>query len=51
MGPLGTIFSDISNPYISIQENALANVVCEMASTFSWPQCVNILVKVRVRTG
>ena len=29
------------NSYIFIQENALENVVCEMASILSRPQCVN----------
>ena len=29
------------NSYIFIQENALGNVVCEMAAILSWPQCVN----------
>ena len=27
------------NSYIFIQENALENVVCEMTSILSWPQC------------
>ena len=40
IGPLGTNFSEIS---IEIQENALENVVCEMASILSRPQCVNAL--------
>ena len=41
--PLGTNFSEINfnwNSNIFIQENALENVVCEMASIFSRPQCV-----------
>ena len=29
------------NSNIFIQENALENVVCEMAPILSWPQCVN----------
>ena len=39
IGPLGTNFSD-RNSNIFIQENALDNVVCEMASILSRPQCV-----------
>ena len=35
------------NSNIFIQENALENVVCEMASILSGPQCVNILTKLR----
>ena len=30
------------NSYIFIQENALENVVCEVASILSRPQCVNV---------
>ena len=37
IGPLGTNISENSN--IFIQENAFANVVCEMAAI--WLQCVN----------
>ena len=42
--PLGTNFSEfrIQNSSIFIQENAFENVVCEMASILSRPQCVNI---------
>ena len=29
------------NWYIFIQENAFENVVCKMAATLFWPQCVN----------
>ena len=42
--PLGTNFSEILigiQIMIFIQENALENVVCEMASIFSRPQYVN----------
>ena len=31
--------------YIFIQENALVNVVCEMASILSRPQCVNMVAE------
>ena len=44
MGPLWTKFSEISvirNSNIFIQQNALENVVCEIASILSRPQCVN----------
>ena len=44
IGPLGTNFSEMlfsQNSNIFIQENALQNVVCEMASILSRPQCVN----------
>ena len=44
IGPLGTklneILIQIRNSYIFIQENALENVVCEVASILSRPQCV-----------
>ena len=39
IGPLSTNFSDILIG-IHIQENTLENVVCEMASILSQPQCV-----------
>ena len=39
IGPLGTNFSDIF-----IVENVLENVVCEMESILSRPQCVKSLV-------
>ena len=39
IGPLGTNFNRNSN--IFIQENAFENVVCEMASILSRPQCVD----------
>ena len=32
------------NLYISIQENAFENVICQMAAIFSRTQCVNILI-------
>ena len=38
-----TSLSINQNPYIFIQENALENVVCEIAAIFSRPQCVNTL--------
>ena len=38
----------IQNSNIFIQENALENDVCEMASILSWPQCVNIFIQSRV---
>ena len=43
IGPLGTIFNEISNwiPYIFIQENAFGNVVWKMVAILSRPQCVN----------
>ena len=43
IGPLGTNSSQNFNrsSNIFIQENALENVVCEMASILSRPQCVN----------
>ena len=42
--PLGTNKSDILNQNwnIFIEENALENVVCEMASILCWPQCVDV---------
>ena len=45
IGPWGTHFSEIfnRNSYIFIQENAFQNVVCEMASILSRPQCVKPL--------
>ena len=44
IGPLGTNFNEVNrNSYIFIQENAPENVVCEMASILSRPQCVNDL--------
>ena len=44
-GPLQTNFSEILNwnSNIFIQENAVENVVCEMAAILSQPQCVNTL--------
>ena len=41
--PLGTNFSEIlvGIQTFFIQENVLENVVCEMASILSRPQCVN----------
>ena len=44
IGPLGTNFSEIfyPNSSIFINENALENVVCEMACILSRPQCDNI---------
>ena len=36
------------NSNIFIQENAIENVVCEMASILSRPQCVNVIV---INTG
>ena len=43
IGPLGTNFSDIliGIQTFSFTKNALENVVCEMASILSRPQCVN----------
>ena len=42
IGPLGTNFSNLNrNSNILIKENAIENVVCEMASILSRPQCVN----------
>ena len=32
------------NQYIFIQENAFENVVCEMSTILSWPQCVKASV-------
>ena len=48
IGPLGTNFSVKFNlnSKIFIQENALENVVCEMASILSRPQCVKINVNI-----
>ena len=45
IGPLGTYFSEILTGIqtFSIQENALENVVCEMAPILSRPQCVDYL--------
>ena len=45
--PLGTNFNEISIG-IFIQENALQNGVCEMASILSRPQCVKFVVKGRI---
>ena len=44
IGPLGIHFNGIvnRNQYIFIQKNALGNVVFEMASISSQPQCVKI---------
>ena len=44
IGPLGAIkfqWNFNRNSNIFIQENAFENVVCEMASILSRPQCVN----------
>ena len=43
----GTNFNEIliENQIFLIQENALENVVCEMASILSRPQCVNVIIK------
>ena len=42
IGPLGTNFSEIliAIETFSLQENAFENIVCEMASILSRPQCV-----------
>ena len=44
IGPLGTNFSEIliRIQNIFIHENALQNVVCEMASILSLPQCIKV---------
>ena len=46
IGPLETNLSEIfyRNSNIFIQENALENVVCEMASILSRPQCVKEII-------
>ena len=31
----------IQNPKVSIQKNALRNVVCKISAIFSWPQCAD----------
>ena len=41
--PLGLQWNFNSNWSIFIQENAFENIVCEMASILSLPQCVNTL--------
>ena len=43
IGPLGTNFSEnfIGIQNVFIKQNAIENVVCEMASILSQPQCVN----------
>ena len=54
IGPLGTNFSEIltcRNSNISIQENALENVVCEMTSILSRPQCVKLSKRCLDLTG
>ena len=38
--PLGTDFIEVKKKMLSIQENAVENVVCKMAAILSHPRCV-----------